>query len=71
MFQFLNEVNKAQRTDHRIRKKSIVEAEDMESEDQIDAEKESEFCASSTAATLEYDDVTSRGKILLNKHNAL
>ena len=43
----------------------------MESEDQIDAEEESEFCALSTTATLEYDDVTSRGKILPNKHNAL
>lgn len=43
----------------------------MESKDQIDVEEESESCASSTAATLEYDDVTSRGKILLNKHDAL
>lgn len=32
----------------------------MESKDQIDVEEESESCASSTAATLEYDDVTSR-----------
>ena len=43
----------------------------MESKDQTDVEEESESCASSTTATLEYDDVTSRGKILLNKHNAL
>ena len=40
----------------------------MESKDQIDVEEES--CAASTAATLEYDDVTSQGKILLNKHDA-
>ena len=43
----------------------------MESKDQSNAEEESESCASSTTATLEYDDATSRGKILLNKHNAL
>lgn len=42
----------------------------MESKDQIDVEDESESCASSTATTLEYDDVTSQGKILLNKHDA-
>ena len=43
----------------------------MESKDQTDVVEESESCASSTTATLEYDDVTSRGKIVLNKRNAL